>query len=301
MDYLFQDGNKTKKSTKTSSKKGGNFLGSVGELVAPSGWESFATTAGLFALDRADAALRRGKSVKSSAKKGGESKTSSKKTSSKKGGNFLGEVGDLVAPSGWESFATTAGLFALDRADAALRRGKSVKSSTKNGGQSKTSSKKGGNFLGSVGELVAPSGWESFATTAGLFALDRADAALRRGKSEKSSAKKAEMKGGSNANKNKEQRMTQIILQEFIDEPEQHLGQTYPKSTLNWDRELKLSRDLLHSGKIYDQEKINQLIEFAKRKRQNRLKRFQNSKNSLEKEKGKRIDWAPLGSSGVQR
>jgi hypothetical protein len=66
--------------------------------------------------------------------------------------------------------------------------------SSQNGGKSKSlRSKKGGNFLGSVGELVAPSGWESFATTAGLFALDRADAALRRGKS---SAKKGGMRGG---------------------------------------------------------------------------------------------------------
>ena len=99
MNYLFQDGGKpktkksktktstksktgTKSSTKTSSKttkskssskKGGNFLGAVGDLVAPSGWETFATTAGLFALDRADSALRRGKSEKSSAKKGGMS------------------------------------------------------------------------------------------------------------------------------------------------------------------------------------------------------------------------------------
>ena len=98
MDYLFQDGGKPKKAkttksktktgtkttksktktgtkttkskTGTKTKKGGNFLGSVGELVAPSGWETFATTAGLFALDRADSALRRGKnSSKSSVKK----------------------------------------------------------------------------------------------------------------------------------------------------------------------------------------------------------------------------------------
>jgi hypothetical protein len=92
MDYLFQDGGKPKKANsktgtkttksktstktgdkakKTSNKKGGNFLGVVGDLVAPTGWETFATTAGLFALDRADAALRRGKSTKNSAKKGG--------------------------------------------------------------------------------------------------------------------------------------------------------------------------------------------------------------------------------------
>jgi hypothetical protein len=67
MNYLFQDGGAKLKKVNTS-KKGGNFLGAVGDLVAPSGWETFATTAGLFALDRADAALRRGKS---STKKGG--------------------------------------------------------------------------------------------------------------------------------------------------------------------------------------------------------------------------------------
>ena len=140
MNNLFQDGGKstkmkksktsTKTRTKTSTKKGGNFLGSVSELVAPTGWEGFATAAGLLAIDRADAALRRGKSTKSNAKKGG----STKKTSSKKGGNFLGAVGELVAPTGWEGFATTAGLFALDRADAALRRGKSTKNTAKKGG-----------------------------------------------------------------------------------------------------------------------------------------------------------------------
>jgi len=45
--------------------------------------------------------------------------------------------------------------------------------------------------------LFVPTGWESFATTAGLLAIDRVDAALRR-KSEKSSVKK--MSGGSEIN-----------------------------------------------------------------------------------------------------
>jgi hypothetical protein len=72
--------------------------------------------------------------------------------------------------------------------------------SLQKGGKTKSSSsksKKGGNFLGSVSELFVPTGWESFATTAGLFAIDRADAALRR-KNEKSSVKK--MSGGSEIN-----------------------------------------------------------------------------------------------------
>jgi hypothetical protein len=48
------------KTTKTRSKvKGGNFIGAVGDLVAPTGWGPFVTAAGLLALDRADAALRR--------------------------------------------------------------------------------------------------------------------------------------------------------------------------------------------------------------------------------------------------
>jgi hypothetical protein len=115
----------------SKSKKGGNFLGAVGELVAPTGWESFATTAGLFALDRADAALRRGKNEKSSAvKKGGSTKTSSK---SKKGGNFLGSVSELFVPTGWENFATAAGLLAIDRADAAFRRSRNSSKKQKGG------------------------------------------------------------------------------------------------------------------------------------------------------------------------
>ena len=95
MDYLFQDGGKpkakksktgtkaksktstktatkSKTSTKTGSKKGGNFLGAVGDLVAPTGWGSFATAVGLVGIEQATAALRRGKnSVKKEGIRGG--------------------------------------------------------------------------------------------------------------------------------------------------------------------------------------------------------------------------------------
>jgi len=133
-----QNGGKSKSSR---SKKGGNFLGAVGDLVAPTGWESFATTAGLFALDRADSALRRGKSEKSeksekssAVKKGGSTKSSSKTSSkSKKGGNFLGSVSELFVPTGWENFATAAGLLAIDRADAAFRRSRNSSKKQKGG------------------------------------------------------------------------------------------------------------------------------------------------------------------------
>jgi hypothetical protein len=102
MNYFFQDGGakpkkaKTTKSKSKTPKKGGNFLGAVGELVAPSGWETFATTAGLFALDRADAALRRGKSEKSSAKKmsGGMDPPSLVRNNS---GNFVTHWGNSIS------------------------------------------------------------------------------------------------------------------------------------------------------------------------------------------------------------
>ena len=59
------------KKPKKSKAKGGNFLGAIGDLVAPTGWGPFATAAGLLALDRADAALRRGTKEKNEKMKGG--------------------------------------------------------------------------------------------------------------------------------------------------------------------------------------------------------------------------------------
>jgi hypothetical protein len=107
MDYLFQDGGKPKKTkSKTSTK---SKTGSKTKSSSKTG-------------------------TKSKTKTANKSKTTKSKTSSKKGGNFFGTIGDLVAPSGWGPFATAAGLLALDRADAALRRGKSEKSSAKKGG-----------------------------------------------------------------------------------------------------------------------------------------------------------------------
>ena len=61
---------KSSKNSSSKSKKGGNFLGSVSELFVPTGWESFATAAGLLAIDRADAAFRRSRNS-SKKQKGG--------------------------------------------------------------------------------------------------------------------------------------------------------------------------------------------------------------------------------------
>jgi hypothetical protein len=67
-----QNGGKSKssKSSSSKSKKGGNFLGSASELFIPTGWESFATAAGLLAADRAAAAFRKSRNS-SKKQKGG--------------------------------------------------------------------------------------------------------------------------------------------------------------------------------------------------------------------------------------
>ena len=69
-----------------------------------------------------------------SSQKGGKSKSSKNSSSkSKKGGNFLGSVSELFVPTGWESFATAAGLLAIDRADAAFRRSRNSSKKQKGG------------------------------------------------------------------------------------------------------------------------------------------------------------------------
>ena len=67
-------------------------------------------------------------------KKTTKSKTATK---SKKGGNFLGSVGELAAPSGWKSFTSPAALLATNREDASLRRGSDEKKKM-SGGHGKT-------------------------------------------------------------------------------------------------------------------------------------------------------------------
>ena len=61
---------------------------------------------------------------------------------------------------------------------------------------SKPRSKKGGNFLGSVGDLVAPTGWGSFTTAAGLLALGGLDSTYRRSSKKEKTGEVKKMKGG---------------------------------------------------------------------------------------------------------
>ena len=71
------------------------------------------------------------------------------------------------------------------------------KGSTKSAkSQPKTGAKKSGSKKG--GELVAPTGWGSFATAAALVGIDQADAAFRKGKgkAEKEAKSVKKMRGG---------------------------------------------------------------------------------------------------------
>lgn len=70
---------------------------------------------------------------KSKSSKSSSSKSSSSSSKSKKGGNFLGSASELFVPTGWESFATAAGLLAIDRADAAFRRSRNSSKKQKGG------------------------------------------------------------------------------------------------------------------------------------------------------------------------
>jgi hypothetical protein len=73
------------------------------------------------------------KSSRSSSSKSSSSSSKSSSSKSKKGGNFLGSVSELFVPTGWENFATAAGLLAIDRADAAFRRGRNSNKKQKGG------------------------------------------------------------------------------------------------------------------------------------------------------------------------
>jgi hypothetical protein len=170
------------KSTKGSkTKKGGNFLGSVSDLFVPVGWENFATAAGLFAIDRADAAFRRSRNSNKKQKGGADMD----------GHETLENMEHMM--EGLEAEGSESEMSTPQQMNGGGRK-TTKKSGTKKTSTKKTTAKKttkkGGNFLGAVGELVAPAGWESFATAAGLLAIDRADAALRRGTKEKKQSSK---------------------------------------------------------------------------------------------------------------
>jgi hypothetical protein len=106
---------------------------------------------------------------------------------------------------------------------------------------------------------VAPTGWGPFATAAALVGLDRVDAALRRGKSTKSSAKKGGMRGGT------------IIRDK--------LYQIYLKTREEAQTELNIKLDMVSKPSIYNQKNIDNIDN-----RINELiKEFKNMENLYQK------------------
>jgi hypothetical protein len=116
--------------------------------------------------------------------------------------------------------------------------------SSQNGGKSKTSrsssskssssssrSKKGGNFLGSVSELFVPTGWESFATAAGLLAIDRADAAFRRGRNSSKKQKGGADLDGHESIEAMDNMLDQIQSEDDLSSPNQMNGGGAKKTT----------------------------------------------------------------------
>jgi hypothetical protein len=73
-------------------------------------------------------------SKSSSSSSSSKSKSSSSSSKSKTGGNFLGSVSELFVPTGWENFATAAGLLAADRAVASFRGSRNSSKKQKGGG-----------------------------------------------------------------------------------------------------------------------------------------------------------------------
>jgi hypothetical protein len=179
---------KSSKSSSSKSKKGGNFLGSVSELFVPTGWESFATAAGLLAIDRADAAFRRSRN--SSKKQKGGADMDGHETFEHMNGELDNLQQDTYNPDMMSGGGPKKNVKSKSKSKKPTSKKPTKKPTAKK--PASKSKAKGGNFLGAVGDLVAPTGWGPFATAAGLFAIDRADAALRRGTKEK----KEKMKGG---------------------------------------------------------------------------------------------------------
>jgi hypothetical protein len=103
-----QNGGKSKssKSSSSKSKKGGNFLGSASELFVPTGWESFATAAGLLAIDRADAAFRRSRNSSKKQKGGADDIDAHESLDNME--HMMASMGDSVMSGGAKKKKSTA-------------------------------------------------------------------------------------------------------------------------------------------------------------------------------------------------
>lgn len=105
----------------------------------------------------------------------------------------------------------------------------------------KPRSKKGGNFLGSVGNLVAPTGWGSFATAAGLLALGGLDSTYRRSSKKEKTGKVKIMKGGLTdcSSPNKSVRIGDFKTFKFSEVVNNKNYDNYNRFVVNYDNQFK--------------------------------------------------------------
>jgi hypothetical protein len=137
-----------------------------------------------------------------SSQKGGKSKSSKSSSSkSKKGGNFLGSVSELFVPTGWESFATAAGLLAIDRADAAFRRSRNSSKKQKGGSdlveghESIQTMEKIMESLGNNGPMgTGPMGTDPMGTDSFMSGGGKKKSTAKKSTAKKSTAKKSTTK-----------------------------------------------------------------------------------------------------------
>jgi hypothetical protein len=140
-------------------KGGADFLGVVSELLFPTGFEHAATTAGLVGLD----AWSKKRSA-SKAKKGGAKKSKSPKKVAKKSKSPRKVAKKSKSPKKVAKKSKSPKKVA--------KKSKSPKKAKKS--KSPKKGKKGGDFLTAAASIVAPTGFETLATAAGLTGLARA-------------------------------------------------------------------------------------------------------------------------------
>jgi hypothetical protein len=150
-------------------KGGADFLGVVSELLFPTGFEHAATTAGLVGLDAWSKKRSASKAKKGGAKKSKSPKKVAKKSKSPKKVAKKSKSPKKVAKKSKSPKKT---MKKSKSPKKVTKKSKSPKKAKKS--KSPKKGKKGGDFLTAAASIVAPTGFETLATAAGLTGLARA-------------------------------------------------------------------------------------------------------------------------------
>ena len=168
---------KTKVSKGKKGKGGADFLGVVSELLFPTGFEHAATTAGLVGLDAWTKKRSASKSKKGGAAKKSKSPKKAKKSKSpkkvaKKSKSPKKTMKKSKSPKKAKKSKSPKKTMKKSKSPKKAKKSKSPKKAKKS--KSPKKGKKGGDFLTAAASIVAPTGFETLATAAGLTGLARA-------------------------------------------------------------------------------------------------------------------------------